>query len=146
MRWMFTCSASISAKKALWMNPSLFYWYFSIGHTTLLSVFICLPQTHYADGEYVIRQGATGDTFYIISKGQVKCSALILLRRSSGAFWGKDLQPGWQKCQSSGGNDFMMVIIYFGALRSSPLPLFSLHLTGESDRKGARAGRTGSSF
>uniref|UniRef100_A0A3P9C3V2 cGMP-dependent protein kinase n=1 Tax=Maylandia zebra TaxID=106582 RepID=A0A3P9C3V2_9CICH len=35
--------------------------------------------THYADGEYVIRQGATGDTFYIISKGQVKCSALILL-------------------------------------------------------------------
>uniref|UniRef100_A0A3Q4I6Q9 cGMP-dependent protein kinase n=1 Tax=Neolamprologus brichardi TaxID=32507 RepID=A0A3Q4I6Q9_NEOBR len=40
--------------------------------------------THYADGDYIIRQGATGDTFYIISKGQVKCSALILLRRSRG--------------------------------------------------------------
>uniref|UniRef100_A0A3B5AA13 cGMP-dependent protein kinase n=1 Tax=Stegastes partitus TaxID=144197 RepID=A0A3B5AA13_9TELE len=33
---------------------------------------ICLPQTHYTNGDYIIRQGATGDTFYIISKGQVK--------------------------------------------------------------------------
>lgn len=29
------CSASISARKALWMNPSLFYWYFSTGHTAV---------------------------------------------------------------------------------------------------------------
>uniref|UniRef100_A0A3B4WAU0 cGMP-dependent protein kinase 1-like n=1 Tax=Seriola lalandi dorsalis TaxID=1841481 RepID=A0A3B4WAU0_SERLL len=34
--------------------------------------------THYNEGDYIIRQGATGDTFYIISKGQVKFCALCL--------------------------------------------------------------------
>lgn len=28
-------------------------------------------QTHYDDGEYIIRQGARGDTFFIISMGRV---------------------------------------------------------------------------
>uniref|UniRef100_A0A3P8TAF3 cGMP-dependent protein kinase n=1 Tax=Amphiprion percula TaxID=161767 RepID=A0A3P8TAF3_AMPPE len=27
---------------------------------------------HYSNGDYIIRQGATGDTFYVINKGQVK--------------------------------------------------------------------------
>lgn len=40
---------------------------------------IYVPQTHYTEGDYVIRQGAAGDTFYIISKGQVKFYALCLL-------------------------------------------------------------------
>ncbi|MGH0138290.1 UNVERIFIED_CONTAM: hypothetical protein FKN15_066088 [Acipenser sinensis] len=30
-----------------------------------------LEETHYEDGEYIIRQGAQGDTFFIISKGKV---------------------------------------------------------------------------
>uniref|UniRef100_A0A8C2A0A3 cGMP-dependent protein kinase n=1 Tax=Cyprinus carpio TaxID=7962 RepID=A0A8C2A0A3_CYPCA len=30
-----------------------------------------LEETHYSDGEYIIRQGARGDTFFIISKGKV---------------------------------------------------------------------------
>lgn len=29
-------------------------------------------QTHYGDSDYIIRQGATGDTFFIISEGQVR--------------------------------------------------------------------------
>ncbi|XP_013873653.1 cGMP-dependent protein kinase 1 [Austrofundulus limnaeus] len=33
-----------------------------------------LEETFYRDGEYIIRQGATGDTFFIISEGQVKVS------------------------------------------------------------------------
>uniref|UniRef100_A0A673ABT9 cGMP-dependent protein kinase n=1 Tax=Sphaeramia orbicularis TaxID=375764 RepID=A0A673ABT9_9TELE len=33
-----------------------------------------LEETHYGDGDYIIRQGATGDTFFIISEGQVKVS------------------------------------------------------------------------
>uniref|UniRef100_A0A3Q0RJZ6 cGMP-dependent protein kinase n=1 Tax=Amphilophus citrinellus TaxID=61819 RepID=A0A3Q0RJZ6_AMPCI len=33
-----------------------------------------LEETCYNDGDYIIRQGATGDTFFIISKGQVKVS------------------------------------------------------------------------
>ncbi|XP_056147579.1 cGMP-dependent protein kinase 1 isoform X1 [Lampris incognitus] len=31
-----------------------------------------LEETHYEDGDYIIRQGARGDTFFIISKGKVK--------------------------------------------------------------------------
>uniref|UniRef100_I3IV25 cGMP-dependent protein kinase n=1 Tax=Oreochromis niloticus TaxID=8128 RepID=I3IV25_ORENI len=31
-----------------------------------------LEETHYEDGEYIIRQGARGDTFFIISKGKVR--------------------------------------------------------------------------
>ncbi|XP_005998649.1 cGMP-dependent protein kinase 1-like [Latimeria chalumnae] len=30
-----------------------------------------LEETHYDDGEYIIRQGASGDTFFIINKGKV---------------------------------------------------------------------------
>lgn len=33
--------------------------------------FLFLLQTHYESGEYIIRQGARGDTFFIISKGKV---------------------------------------------------------------------------
>ncbi|XP_055010018.1 cGMP-dependent protein kinase 1-like [Boleophthalmus pectinirostris] len=33
-----------------------------------------LEETHYNDSDYIIRQGATGDTFFIISEGQVKVS------------------------------------------------------------------------
>ncbi|XP_056444568.1 cGMP-dependent protein kinase 1-like [Gadus chalcogrammus] len=33
-----------------------------------------LEETHYSDGDYIIRQGATGDTFFVISEGQVKVS------------------------------------------------------------------------
>ncbi|XP_041666926.1 cGMP-dependent protein kinase 1-like [Cheilinus undulatus] len=33
-----------------------------------------LEETHYSDSDYIIRQGATGDTFFIISEGQVKVS------------------------------------------------------------------------
>lgn len=29
-------------------------------------------QTYYNNGDYIVRQGARGDTFFIISKGQVK--------------------------------------------------------------------------
>lgn len=33
----------------------------------------CLSQqSRYSEGDYIIRQGATGDTFYIISSGQVR--------------------------------------------------------------------------
>ncbi|XP_065118138.1 cGMP-dependent protein kinase 1-like isoform X2 [Paramisgurnus dabryanus] len=31
-----------------------------------------LEETHYSDGDYIIRQGATGDTFFIISDGEVR--------------------------------------------------------------------------
>ncbi|OQV18731.1 cGMP-dependent protein kinase 1 [Hypsibius exemplaris] len=39
---------------------------------TLARVADVIDEYHYNDGEYVIRQGAKGDTFFIISKGRVK--------------------------------------------------------------------------
>lgn len=34
-------------------------------------------QTHYENGEYIIRQGARGDTFFIISKGKVSSCDIV---------------------------------------------------------------------
>ncbi|KAG7217999.1 hypothetical protein INR49_020713 [Caranx melampygus] len=38
---------------------------------TLSKVADVLEETHYEDGEFIVRQGARGDTFFIISKGKV---------------------------------------------------------------------------
>ena len=45
-----------------------------LNNATLLSS----PQTHYEDGEHIIRQGARGDTFFIISKGKVRNASSAL--------------------------------------------------------------------
>ncbi|XP_074032028.1 cGMP-dependent protein kinase, isozyme 2 forms cD4/T1/T3A/T3B isoform X4 [Leptinotarsa decemlineata] len=39
---------------------------------TLIKISDVLEETVYANGDYIIRQGARGDTFFIISKGRVK--------------------------------------------------------------------------
>ncbi|XP_068460932.1 cGMP-dependent protein kinase 1 isoform X2 [Clinocottus analis] len=44
----------------------------SLPEDVIMKMSELMEETHYTDGDYIIRQGATGDTFYIISKGQVK--------------------------------------------------------------------------
>ncbi|KAK6316167.1 hypothetical protein J4Q44_G00136910 [Coregonus suidteri] len=44
----------------------------SLPEDILSKVADVLEETHYSEGDYIIRQGATGDTFFIISEGQVK--------------------------------------------------------------------------
>merc|ERR1719150_405387 len=39
---------------------------------TLIKIADVLEETAYKEGEYIVRQGAGGDTFFIISKGRVK--------------------------------------------------------------------------
>ncbi|XP_045476207.1 cGMP-dependent protein kinase, isozyme 2 forms cD4/T1/T3A/T3B isoform X2 [Harmonia axyridis] len=39
---------------------------------TLIKISDVLEETFYAQGDYIVRQGARGDTFFIISKGKVK--------------------------------------------------------------------------
>lgn len=39
---------------------------------TLIKIADVLEETDYKDGDYIIRQGAIGDTFFIISRGRVK--------------------------------------------------------------------------
>jgi len=41
---------------------------------TLIKIADVLEEYSYKEGEYIIRQGAIGDTFFIISKGRVKCT------------------------------------------------------------------------
>lgn len=39
---------------------------------TLIKISDVLEETFYENGDYIIRQGARGDTFFIINKGTVK--------------------------------------------------------------------------
>jgi cGMP-dependent protein kinase len=39
---------------------------------TLIKISDVLEECYYKKGDYIIRQGARGDTFFIISKGQVR--------------------------------------------------------------------------
>jgi cGMP-dependent protein kinase 1 len=39
---------------------------------TLIKISDVLEECYYQKGDYIIRQGARGDTFFIISKGQVR--------------------------------------------------------------------------
>ncbi|XP_068151667.1 cGMP-dependent protein kinase, isozyme 2 forms cD5/T2 isoform X2 [Drosophila tropicalis] len=39
---------------------------------TLIKISDVLEETHYERGDYIVRQGARGDTFFIISKGKVR--------------------------------------------------------------------------
>ncbi|CAG0884400.1 unnamed protein product [Cyprideis torosa] len=43
-----------------------------LSEDTLIKIADVLEETFYRKGDYIIRQGARGDTFFIISKGQVK--------------------------------------------------------------------------
>uniref|UniRef100_A0A3B4TRW3 cGMP-dependent protein kinase n=1 Tax=Seriola dumerili TaxID=41447 RepID=A0A3B4TRW3_SERDU len=45
---------------------------YSLPEDVLSKLADVLEETHYTDGDYIIRQGATGDTFFIISEGQVR--------------------------------------------------------------------------
>ncbi|XP_028269675.1 cGMP-dependent protein kinase 1 [Parambassis ranga] len=44
----------------------------SLPEEVIMKMSDLMEETHYTDSDYIIRQGAAGDTFYIISKGQVK--------------------------------------------------------------------------
>uniref|UniRef100_A0A671L6P8 cGMP-dependent protein kinase n=1 Tax=Sinocyclocheilus anshuiensis TaxID=1608454 RepID=A0A671L6P8_9TELE len=55
-----------------------------------------LEETHYNDGDYIIRQGATGDTFFIISEGQVRKDEepVFLSTLSRGDWFGEQALKG----------------------------------------------------
>ncbi|KAK5641360.1 hypothetical protein RI129_009907 [Pyrocoelia pectoralis] len=44
----------------------------NLSDDTLIKISDVLEETYYSYGDYIIRQGARGDTFFIISKGRVK--------------------------------------------------------------------------
>lgn len=43
-----------------------------LSEDTLIKISDVLEECYYQKGDYIVRQGARGDTFFIISKGQVK--------------------------------------------------------------------------
>lgn len=58
----------------------IFFWFFfssvpifkNLPEDTLIKISDVLEETFYTQGDYIVRQGARGDTFFIISKGQVR--------------------------------------------------------------------------
>ncbi|XP_076364771.1 cGMP-dependent protein kinase 1-like [Tachypleus tridentatus] len=48
-----------------------------LNEETLIKIADVLEETSYHKGDYIIRQGARGDTFFIISKGKVKVTMKI---------------------------------------------------------------------
>uniref|UniRef100_A0A3P8WBI1 cGMP-dependent protein kinase n=1 Tax=Cynoglossus semilaevis TaxID=244447 RepID=A0A3P8WBI1_CYNSE len=44
----------------------------SLPEDVIMKMSDLMEETHYTEGAHIVQQGATGDTFYIISKGQVK--------------------------------------------------------------------------
>uniref|UniRef100_A0A8C7ZSW6 Cyclic nucleotide-binding domain-containing protein n=1 Tax=Oryzias sinensis TaxID=183150 RepID=A0A8C7ZSW6_9TELE len=49
-------------------------WFQSLPDGVLCRLADALEETVYSDGDFIIRQGAPGDTFFIVSEGQVKVS------------------------------------------------------------------------
>ena len=43
----------------------------NLAEETMIQITDALEELHFVNGEYIIRQGARGDTFYIIAKGKV---------------------------------------------------------------------------
>ncbi|XP_064823694.1 cGMP-dependent protein kinase 1-like isoform X3 [Oncorhynchus masou masou] len=74
----------------------------SLPEDVLMKVSDILEESHYSEGDYIIRQGATGDTFYIISSGQVKVTenksadeeAVLLSTLSEGHWFGEKALRG----------------------------------------------------
>ncbi|XP_035514409.1 cGMP-dependent protein kinase 1 [Morone saxatilis] len=78
----------------------------SLPEDVIMKMSDLMEETHYSEGDYIIRQGATGDTFYIISKGQVKVTEkkagleeqIVLSKLSERqwfgekALWGEDVR------------------------------------------------------
>lgn len=60
------------------------------------SVAISVFQTHYENGEYIIRQGARGDTFFIISKGKVSSGRARVMSEGTR---GSSVTPGAAQVQ-----------------------------------------------
>ncbi|KAG7489251.1 cGMP-dependent protein kinase 1-like [Solea senegalensis] len=61
-----------------------------------------MEERNFTEGDYIIRQGATGDTFYVISKGQVKVTEkkpgneeqVVLSKLSEGNWFGEKALAG----------------------------------------------------
>ncbi|XP_045889713.1 cGMP-dependent protein kinase 1 isoform X2 [Micropterus dolomieu] len=78
----------------------------SLPEDVIMKMSDLMEEAHYAEGDYIIRQGTTGDTFYIISKGQVKVTEekpcheeqIVLSKLSERqwfgekALWGEDVR------------------------------------------------------
>lgn len=98
-------------------------------------------QTHFAEGDYIIRQGATGDTFYIISRGQVKSDALCPPHTSNEPFRGGNDFSIRMGQSVSFKNCFMLTTSHSSSLFAALSPFISLSdVPGESDREEARPG------
>ena len=52
--------------------------FMNLSEETLIRIADVLEEYSYKQGEYIIRQGAVGDTFFIISSGRVSADLLMI--------------------------------------------------------------------
>ncbi|VEN61977.1 unnamed protein product [Callosobruchus maculatus] len=73
---LYNCKRTATIKAAtdckLWAIERHVPIFKDLPEDTLIKISDVLEETFYANGDYIIRQGARGDTFFIISKGTVK--------------------------------------------------------------------------
>lgn len=91
-------------------------------------------QTHYEDGEYIIRQGARGDTFFIISKGKVRTTppashqhnhhflpkkCVMAHAEKDALLWSKAVwvEVGWHQSSQGGGEGWQRRLLFHHLLR-----------------------------
>lgn len=67
----FYCS-TVSLISLSCLLPSSVPTFKNLPEETLIKIADVLEETNYKEGEYIVRQGAGGDTFFIISKGRVR--------------------------------------------------------------------------
>lgn len=123
-----------------WMESHLIFLCLSLKVVLLLSAVLFVLQTHYSDGDFIIRQGATGDTFYIISKGQVKACALCPLHGWKTVSREKSFRSWSNKCQRSFTERSVLIDFYISLSNLTPFSIPSPSLfdvVGASDRKEA---------
>ena len=66
-----------------------------LGEDALLKIADVIDEQHYDEGEYVIRQGARGETFFIIKKGTVSLCGLSLCESRSVMKYVDKLDDTW---------------------------------------------------
>lgn len=84
--------------------------------------FFIFLQTFYTNGDYIIRQGARGDTFFIISRGQVRVTIKqpdtteekYIRTLGKGDFFGEKALQGSVKIISTGSTILLLFISSIG--------------------------------
>lgn len=115
---------------------------------TLIKISDVLEECYYQKGDYIIRQGARGDTFFIISKGQVRVTIRpqdsfeerFIRTLGKGDFFGEKALQGWVSHAAIADHGFAdkHFFFFFARQRWFAHGEHHLRLAGRRDMSGDR--------